>query len=335
MNVTLKHSLETILKNDIALDQFRIQTYELDQLTKAQIENDTFLNLPEVEKHTRAMLDIIDNAEAAGLMNPTLRFFHRSSAIEHVSEQRWLDGFYENELGSINSGLDSIREREGLDDDEYWSVGEGPDDYEELNREYSHVLDAKLEETLCEYGLLEMADLHKQNRSVYNARREEGRRIVFEDPSDLERLDSIQKQFEIEAEACAGCGAFHASAAMIGSAVEASLLKVCLKHRDIAMESRERLPPHKRPKRANMYKWGLMDLALVAEEAGWLQVFMVEDVEVLKTSSLISKIQRLRNLVHPGRHIAQKSALDVTVSYDVARASYVLLRHFMTRIQTP
>ena len=180
-----------------------------------------------------------------------------------------------------------------------------------------------------------MADLYSNNREVYDANREKGRRIVFQDIPDREILESLQEQFAKEAEGCASCGAFHAAAAMIGSAVESSLLNACLKHNEIALEAKKRLSKEKRPPTNNPKDWGLGHLANVADEAGWLPRFIIEDVEILSASSLIKKIKRLRNLVHPARHLSNKNVLDVKGSYDVARASYLLLRRLLNEIQTP
>ena len=157
--------------------------------------------------------------------------------------------------------------------------------------------------------------------------------MVMKDISDRELLESLQEQFEKEAESCARCGAFHAAAVMIGSAVETSLLNACLKHEEIALEAKKRLSEDKRPSTNNPKDWGLGHLASVADEAGWLPRFIVENVEILSASSLIKKIQRLRNLVHPSRHLSNKNVLDVKGSYDVARASYLLLRRLLNEIQ--
>ena len=124
MDISPIQALETILRTDIAVDRFRIQAYELNDENKTRLENENVLNLAEVEKHARALIDTIDNAEAAGLMNPARRFFHRSSAVELVSQQRWIDGCYDSELAPIYARTDSIRAREGLSDEEDWPTGE-------------------------------------------------------------------------------------------------------------------------------------------------------------------------------------------------------------------
>ncbi len=281
------------------------------------------------------MLELTDNAQTAGLLDPELRFLNRASAIEDVFDKRMTEGFYEEELRDITSKMRAIEKHEGLGEFEYWPVGQGPEDYEELNKKYDLISYGKFEETLQEFGLHDMADLYRNNRDVYDAKREKGRRIVNQDISDRELLESLQEQFEKEAEGCASCGVFHAAVVMIGSAVESSLLNACLKHKEIALEAKNRLPNEKRPQKNNPKDWGLGHLASVADEAGWLPRFIVEDVEILRASSLIQKVQRLRNLVHPGRHLSNKNVLDVKGSYDLARASYLLLRHLLNEIQTP
>ena len=55
---------------------------------------------------------------------------------------------YNSELDGINAGIEAIRKREGLHEDEDWPIGEGPDDYMELNEQFSQVMVAKFEETL-------------------------------------------------------------------------------------------------------------------------------------------------------------------------------------------
>lgn len=335
MNDSTSEALQVVLRADNALDLFRIQAHELERRFRTQMGNEDKISLSEVEQETREMLELTNNAEAAGLLNPELRFLNRASAIEGMFHRRMVEGFYEEALRDIDFKMRAIEKREGLGELEYWPVGEGPEDHEELNRKYDLITDQKFEETMREFGLHDMADLYRNNREVYDANREKGRRMVMKDLSDREILESLQEQFEKEAESCARCGAFHAAAVMIGSAVESSLLNACLKHKEIALEAKKRLSKEKCPSTNNPKDWGLGHLANVADEAGWLPRFIVEDVEILSASSLIKKVQRLRNLVHPARHLSDKNVLDVKGSYDVARASYLLLRRLLNEIQTP
>ena len=335
MNDSIIEALKVVLRADSASDKFSKQAHAIQRSFRTRMESVDKSSLSEVEQEARDMLELTDNAQTAGLLDPVLRFLNRASAIEDVFDRRMTEGFYEEELRDVDSKMSAIKKREGLGEFEYWPVGQGPEDYEELNKKYDLISDGKFEETLQEFGLHDMADLYRNNREVYDAKREKGRRIVIQDISDRELLESLQEQFEKEAEGCASCGAFHAAVVMIGSAVESSLLNACLKHKEIALEAKNRLPNKMRPQKNNPKDWSLGHLASVADEAGWLPRFIVEDVEILRASALIQKVQRLRNLVHPGRHLSNKNVLDVQGSYDLARASYLLLRHLLSEIQTP
>ena len=335
MNDSIPEALKVVLRADSASDQFSIQAHEIQRRFRTRMGNVDKTSLSEVEQEARDMLELTDNAQTAGLLDPELRFLNRASAIEDVFDRRMMEEYYEEELREITSKMRAIEKREGLGEFEYWPIGQGPEDYEELNKEYDLIFDKKFEEALREFGLQDMADLYYNNREVYDAKREKGRRIVIQDISDREILESLQEQFEKEAECCASCGAFHAAVVMIGSAVESSLLNACLKYKEIALEAKKRLSKEKHPPTNNPKDWGIVHLASVADEAGWLPRYKVEDVEILSASSLIQKIKRLRNLVHPGRHLSNKNVLDVKGSYDVARASYLLLRRLLKEIQTP
>ena len=100
---------------------------------------------------------------------------------------------------------------------------------EELEQQYSGVLDRKFEETLREYGLDDIADLYHMDREAYDARREQGRRLSFEEISEEEQINTVQNRLEAEADVCANGGAYYAATVMIGSALEAALLFACLK----------------------------------------------------------------------------------------------------------
>ena len=330
MNDSTKQALETILKTVRASDQFQRHGRELHRITKAkaQMSNVSEGDLSEIEAEAQVWLKAADSAEAAGVFKPPYCFLLRAWTVERVHDRRCIDGSYNSELGNISACMDAIREREGLDDDEFWPIGQGPEDWEESEEQYSQVLDAKFEETLREYGLVDMADLYRQDREAYDARREEGRRLVFEDTSELEQVRAVQKQFEAEAEICAESGAYHAAAVMIGSAIEAALLFACLKHQDDALNARDRLPKCKRPNGDNPKKWRFADLVLVADEAGWLPDFEVED-GTLSTRLLLDMTRNLRNLVHPVRHLSNRITPGVERMYTNARAAYVLLKQYL------
>lgn len=299
---------------------------ELHRISKIGAANAPERDLASIEAEARAWLDTVDSAETAGRLEPSHRFLLRAWTVERVHDRRTMDGFY-SELADISARMDAISEREGLHEDEYWPIGQGPEDWEELSEQYSQVLDEKFEETLREYGLVDMANLYCQDREAYDARREEGRRLVVEDIPELEQLGVVQQQFEKEAEICADSGAYHAAAIMIGAAIETALLLACLNHRDEALNARHRLPSGRRPKGESPKKWRLEDLVRVADEAGWLPNFEVED-GTLSTRSLLDMTRHLRNLVHPVRHLSSRKFPDVERMYANAHAVYILLeRH--------
>ena len=67
--------------------------------------------------------------------------------------------------------MEAIERREGLRPDEFWYSGNGPEDWNELNRQYDKNWDTKIEETSRELGLDDMADLLRNDRSVYDDQR--------------------------------------------------------------------------------------------------------------------------------------------------------------------
>ena len=326
-------ALNTILESGRAWHQFRGQADDLDRILKDQHQSVSERDLAEVETEARAWLDTVESAEIAGGLAPSFRFLLRVSAVESVHDRRHLDGLYNADLAGIEASMDAIRQREGLKDGEFWFIGLGPEDWEKLGDQYSQVLSAKFEEVLHEYGLDDIADLYRGDRESYDARREQGRRLIFEDIPELEQLSTLQRQFETEAGICAKGGAYHAAAVMIGSAIEAALLFACLNRRDEALYARNRLSKPEKPKRANPKHWGLRELTLVAGEAGWLPDFEVADGTLL-ACPLLDMMRNLRNLVHPKCHLSNRRIADVEREYANARAAYTLLKWHLATVSS-
>ncbi len=328
MNNSTKQALETILKTVRASDQFQRHGRELHRITKVQMSNPSEGDLSEIETEAQVWLKAADSAETAGVFKPPYCFLLRACAVESVHRRRLLDGLYNPDLDDISARINTIREREGLDDDEPRPIGQGPEDWEDLEEQYSQILDAKFEETLREYELVDMAELYRQDREAYDALREKGRRLLSKDFSELEQVEAVQQQFEAEAKICAEGRAYHAAAVMIGSAIEAALLFVCLEHREDALDARKRLPNCERPKPKNPIRWHLEDLVRVADEAGWLPNFEVED-GTLSTRLLLDMARNLRNLVHPARHLPDRISPGVKRMYTNAQAAYILLKRHL------
>ena len=322
-------ALHKLLVSGRARHQFREQAHKLKDVINNRNKTTPFWNPQKAESDARSWLDLVEAAENAGEMAPSQRFLFRVSAIESVHEARWLDGLYKEDLANITAQMDAIRQREGLDEDEYWSRGQGPADWEELNGQYSQIFDMKFEITLREIGLNDIAELHHTDRDTFDALREEGRRLVFENIPVLEKLSFLQQQYENEASICAQNKAYLAAAAMIGSAMETALLFICLNHCDNALEAYKRLPDKKRPKSNNPEKWTFNQLVMIVDEAGWLPDLEVEDV-IISSYKLTNIVRNFRNMLHPACHLSDKRFLDVEGQYANAQAIYDLLKnHFV------
>ena len=320
--------LWTILRGSWAFEQFQGCTRKLQGISHTKGPRKNQRCLSDIEAEVTVWLEAVIWAEAAGRLDPSFRFVLRLFPIERVHEERLLGGLYESDLGEIEAGMEAIRKREGLDDDEYWPIGEGPEDLEELEQQYSGVLDRKLEETLREYGLDDIADLYHMDREAYDARREQGRRLAFEEISQEEQIQTVQERLESEAEVCANGRAYYAATVMIGSAMEAALLSACLKHLDRVLSVRDRLPKSERPNGKNPKRWRLVELTRIASEAGWLPEFTVGDRSV-SSRTHVASLRGLRNLVHPSRHLTDAINRDMESGYANSRAAYNLLKRHL------
>lgn len=323
-------ALSTILASCRARIQFQERTQELVRITSSRRECGWKGAMSEVEAETRIWIDAAESGMAAGAIPPSYSFFLQVYAAETVHERRILDGLYNSELEEVTDRMDAIRQKEGLDNDEFWPIGEGPEGWDELEVEYSQVLDTKFEDILREFSLDGIANLHQADRKTYDARREEGRLLSFEDYPELTVLRELQTQFEAEAELCANRRAYYAALVMVGSAIETALLAACLNRRDDAKRARDRLPDRKRPSRSNPKDWTFAQLATVAGEAGWLPDFEVAD-GTLRARSLVDTMRKLRNLVHPACHLSNTRVANIELEFENARAAYVLLKRHLAR----
>lgn len=321
-------ALNTLLVSFRARDQFRKQVREIKHIRNMRKDAPLMSGLTQDKFDAQKWLDMVETSELAGALEPSFRFLMRVFVIEQVHDQRYMDGSYDEDLVDISAKIDAIHQREGLEEGTTWTIGNGPADWEELNNRYDGILDKKFEETLREYGLIDIADLYRDDRESYYAKREEGRLLAFSGKSELEELSAIQLKFETEAHACVRNNAYHAAATMIGSAMEAALLFACLNRQDVAQAARSLIPANKRPKSANPKEWTFAQLAKVADEAGWLPNVAVADV-VLSSRHLIDMVRRIRNMVHPGRHLSDTVVLDIESQYASVHATYVLLKRVL------
>lgn len=326
-------ALSTLAFSSRTRYKFREQMHKLAHRIKNPTKTDSILSPLEAEATARIWLEAAGAAENAGEMSPSHRFFIRVSAIEQVHNNRVLDGFYDKDLAAITICMDAILQREGLDEEEWWPKGEGPADWEELDDQYSQLLYMKFEDTLREFGLNDIADLYHTDRDAFKSSREEGRRLFFESISEQEKLRTLQQQYETEASICAQNEAFHAAAAMIGSAMETVLLLACINHRDSAVKALTHLSDSKRFKSKNPEKWTFNQLVMIVDEAGWLPDFEVGD-ETISSYRLTDMVRQLRNMLHPACYLSDGHKLDIERKYLNAQATYVFLKQHLVEAWT-
>lgn len=170
------------------------------------------------------------------------------SRMEMVSDHRWFQGDYTADLQPISDAMDRITQSHGLSREEYWPRGEEPEDYRVLSDAYSACLNARLIETMREFGEEDLADLREREPARYDALREEGRRSVFEKDNRPTALTTLIDYYEHEAEAAGNAGAYLAGCLMWGAAAEGRLLLWCLRAPALAEQARQALPSKSRPK---------------------------------------------------------------------------------------
>ncbi len=128
-----------------------------------------------VEKSAHAGLPAVRLLYQAGRFTKPEYVFFTSIYLEGVHESCIIAGDYDVETDPITNKIDEIRKLHGLSDGEYWSVGEGPEEYKLLNKEYSKIHDLKFIEIFREFGENELATLLETDSDKFWDLREQGR----------------------------------------------------------------------------------------------------------------------------------------------------------------
>ena len=102
-------------------------------------------------------------------------------------------------LADILARIETIRQREGLAQGEYWESGDGPADFQELDDEFEQVL-ARIRDTvftfvLRRYRLDQQADLFERDRVEFEIQREVGRRFIAPAHNQTPDLDQVMDEF--------------------------------------------------------------------------------------------------------------------------------------------
>jgi hypothetical protein len=98
--------------------------------------------------------------------------------------------------------------------------------------------------------------------------------------------------FRNEAERCRRARAYYAGLAMLATALEGSLLAMCIMYPAEAAAAANSL---KRSPKGHILKWDFATLILIAKRARWLPARSV--------GNAVDSLRRARNALHIGRHV--------------------------------
>ena len=299
-----------------------------------QAEIERLRNLPKLntrdpknrEKHAQVQVSVAHAMYMAGRITQSEFLYNVAMPLMNfVHDYRFLDGDYDDALKPISEQMEKIEQAHGLARDEYWPLGEGPDDYEELNGKYGDILDKKQGEVFREFGETNIADLWESNKDEFERLFERGRVAVFEKGNEEQGLRDLIEQYEREAEICGNSGSYYAACALIGAAMEARLLFSCITSPEIINQTLTNLPKNQKPNSNNPLKWNLNNLLEVCSVAGWLPKLSGELVTHVP-EGWGHLVRELRNLLHPGLHIRKRPRVTIGFEeFNDAKAAYMLI----------
>jgi hypothetical protein len=126
---------------------------------------------------------------------------------EHLNEERWTSGAYEEDLAPLSAAMRSIEAAAGLSELEYWPRSEMPSDYAALSAEYGRVLDDHLAEVFLELELVDLAALWAQDRKEHNRLAKIGSLRFRKAAEPLGSAAAMIAVYEREADLCEQVGA--------------------------------------------------------------------------------------------------------------------------------
>lgn len=244
-----------------------------------------------------------------------------------LHERYHLDGRYDSELRTISAKMDSIEQRHGLKDNQYWAIKDAPPDYQHESQKYDAVLDGKLIDVFRKFAPSELLDLLESDPNKFWALYERGRRSIFEQDDYLASIIDLIDIYENEAKKCVGVEAYYAAIAMLGSAAEARILPECLRQPAKVRAMLLEMPRKKQPRSKSPLEWTLNELIYFASQANWLP--NVDDVDVTYiVAGWVHRLRLARNMLHPGRHTLDKPhAMLGKEEWMDAHSAYVALLH--------
>lgn len=286
------------------------------------------------EEYATEMLIAIRLGRKAGSLSYEEYVFYTSYYVENlIFDRRWTAGQYNQHLDPISQQMRQIEREHGLTHDECWPIGEGPEEYERLNREYETILDTQKIATYRELGEDELADLIESDPVRFDEIREVGRKAIVEVIPETDRLRALLARYKKEAMASSKAGAFYGACALIGACLETTLLLLCHLYSGKAEETRVSLPADRKPRSSDPNDWSLNHLIHIAGASGWLPNLKMEDVE-LDTEGWVHLIRGLRNLLHPGNHLDVKPKGQISSQeFEDSFAVYTIVEALFDRLE--
>jgi len=251
--------------------------------------------------------------------------FYAMLPLESLHETRILNGEYEGELKPLSEAIEATRRAHGLLRGQYWRRGQGPEEYEQLNRRYEAVLDTTLTRMYLEFGLDDLAGLAREDPEKLARLRERGRRAVFHKDEIRAALHDIVIRYEEDARRAAGAEAYSAAVTLLAAGLEGILLLKCLNSKAKAFRVASALPKNQRPSNDDPTRWTYETLIETCFRAGWLHPVSTPLAQY-DPAGMAHALRRMRNYVHPGRRARERPWIDTEKDdYDDAEAIYVAL----------
>jgi hypothetical protein len=127
-----------------------------------------------VEEH-ETRLRVYQAMRAAGALDEAVAHYLISAQIIFIAEDRMLDDDKAPALRSISNRIRTLKGRYGLEPDEDWGAGKGPQAYLDLNAEYDRVWDEITAATFEEFDEGELAVMYRFDRGRFDWLFEQGR----------------------------------------------------------------------------------------------------------------------------------------------------------------
>lgn len=251
--------------------------------------------------------------------------FMVASAAEGVNEGRITDDSYP-EIVELFSKMRAVEVAHDLDPGEYWTYGEEPDEYVNLNRQFEAATEKRLIETFRELGAEDIASLFIADREEFDRRRERGRRAFFHKDEVLPALTDAVVRYELEARKAAAAGAYTAAIALIGAAVEGLLVLRCLRSKSKALTVAASLTRPKRPRpQEDPTKWKFDTLIETCLAAGWLPTISTT-IATFSPAGLAHSLRQMRNYLHPGKVAIERPWVEADeIEYTTAESIYATI----------